>query len=143
MRSLVVGSVALVATLATGAAEAGDQCVSVSVDFTPTDSLQMVAWVTKADAANTYVDTIYMTAKTGIYGLGNRPGRFDFNSGPIPNPAKGIDDMWPFGKRITTFPVWAHRHGMTWPLVSVARLATSAILPHANRCISTRAFEPL
>src|SRR6185503_15255952 len=33
------------------------------------------------------------------YGLGNRPGRFDFNSGP----------MWPYGRRETVFPVWAHR----------------------------------
>ena len=105
----------LLAVADAGQAIADEQCVNVKVEMTPTSSLQMVAWLEKADG--TFVDTLYITAKTGIYGLGNRPGRFDFNSGPYPDPAKGIDDMWPYGKRITTFPVWAHRHGMSWPLV--------------------------
>jgi hypothetical protein len=91
------------------------ECVNVKIEMTPTSSLQLVAWLEKADG--TFVDTLYITAKTGLYGLGNRPGRFDFNSGPVPDPSKGIDDMWPYGKRVTTFPVWAHRHGMSWPLV--------------------------
>ena len=39
---------------------------------------QIVAWVEKPDG--TYVDTIYITAKTGRFGLGNRPGRYDFNT---------------------------------------------------------------
>ena len=109
---------ALVASIlvGSGVAQAGEQCVSVGVDFTPTDSLQMVAWV--ETSSGDYVDTIYMTAKTGVYGIGNRPGRFDFNSGPIPNPATGVDDMWPYGRRITTFPVWAHKHGLTFPFVA-------------------------
>src|SRR5688500_1921941 len=94
---------------------AAEQCVNVSVLFTPTDSLQIVAWVEKANGE--YVDTIYMTAKTGVYGMGNRPGRYDFNSGPYPNPALGIDDMWPYGRRITTFPVWAHRHPHEFPAI--------------------------
>ena len=46
-----------------------------------------------------------------MYGLGNRPGRFDFNSGPPSS------DLWPYGRRVTTFPVWAHRHGLSWPEV--------------------------
>ena len=107
---------ALVAPLVAAApVHAGEQCMNVSVDFTPTDSLQIVAWV--ETAAGEYQATVYMTAKTGVYGLGNRPGRFDFNSGPYPNPALGIDDMWPYGRRITTFPVWAHRHGKTFEAV--------------------------
>jgi hypothetical protein len=101
--------------LAVSPSYGGEQCMNVSVDFTPTDSLQIVAWV--ETASGEYVDTIYMTAKTGVYGLGNRPGRFDFNSGPYPNPALGIDDMWPYGRRITTFPVWAKRHGVTFEKV--------------------------
>ncbi|HEY5950741.1 MAG TPA: fibronectin type III domain-containing protein [Kofleriaceae bacterium] len=96
-------------------AHAGEQCVNVGVQFTPTDSLQIVAWI--EDASGNYIDTIYMTAKTGVYGLGNRPGRFDFNSGPYPNPALGIDDMWPYGRRITTFPVWAHKKPETFDSV--------------------------
>ena len=68
-------------------------------DLSPGKNLgnQMVAWL--EDANGTFVDTIYITSQTGTYGLGNRPGRVDFNSGPY----------WPYGRRITTFPVWAHK----------------------------------
>ena len=59
------------------------------------------------DASGVYVDTLFITKQTGSYGLGNRPGRFDFNSGPL----------WPYGRRITTFPVWANRHGQEFPEV--------------------------
>jgi hypothetical protein len=106
---------ALLAAISPAVAQGADKCVNVKVELTPTDSLQMVAWLEKADG--TFVETLYITAKTGLYGLGNRPGRYDFNSGPVPNASKGIDDMWPYGRRITTFPVWAHRHGLSWPLV--------------------------
>lgn len=64
---------------------------------------QVVAWI--EDANGVFVDTIFITAQTGTYGLGNRPGRVDFNSGPY----------WPYGRRLTVFPVWAHRHGQTFP----------------------------
>ena len=84
-------------------------CIDVSVDFVPTDALQIVAWVERADG--TFVDTIFITQKTGRFGLGNRPGRLDFNTGS-PN-----GDTFPYGRREQTFPVWAHRHGKTWPLV--------------------------
>jgi len=66
---------------------------------------QIVAWVEKTDG--TFVDTVYITQQTGRFGLGNRPGRWDFESGP----------MWPYGRRVTTFPVWAHRHGKTFQVV--------------------------
>ena len=84
-------------------ADDGERCVDVQ--FTPTDKLQIVAWL--ETSAGAYVDTIFITQQTGTYGLGNRPGRYDFNSGP----------SWPFGRRITTFPVWSHRHGMSFPTV--------------------------
>jgi hypothetical protein len=58
---------------------------------------QMVAWI--EDASGHYVTTIFITQATGTYGLGNRPGRFDFNSGP----------HWPYGRRVNVFPVWAER----------------------------------
>lgn len=73
--------------------------MSASPEITP----QIVAWL--ETPTGQYVDTIYITAATGRYGLGNRPGRFDFNSGPL----------WPYGRRTTTFPVWAGRHGKTFP----------------------------
>ncbi len=83
------------------------QCHVVDVTFTAADDSgntaapykfrpQVVVWI--EDAAGNYVDTIYITRETGTFGLGNRSGRFDFNSGPL----------WPYGKRITTFPVWSH-----------------------------------
>lgn len=115
LRFTVLGALACSSTLFASPAHANDQCVNVQVQFTPTDSLQIVAWI--EDASGKYIDTIYITAKTGMYGLGNRPGRFDFNSGPIPDPSIGRDDMWPYGRRITTFPIWAHRHPYEFPAV--------------------------
>ena len=88
---------------ATAPALADDRCVDV--EFTPTDHLQIVAWV--ETPTGQYVDTLYITQQTGSFGLGNRPGRFDFNSAP----------EWPYGRRITTFPVWSHRHGLAFPVV--------------------------
>jgi hypothetical protein len=95
--SVVAAALAVQAGLAAPAARADDQCHVVDVALTPTDKLQLVAWITRPDG--TYVDTIYITQQTGRYGLGNRPGRFDFNSGPL----------WPYGRRVMVFPVWAHQ----------------------------------
>jgi len=92
----------------------GTDCRVVTVDFVPGDTLthtpmrtplQIVAWL--EDASGKFVDTVYITQQTGTFGLGNRPGRFDFNSGP----------MWPYGRRTTVFPVWAHRHGLEFAQV--------------------------
>lgn len=105
----------LVPLLAIRPAAAEDDCYSVKAELTPTDSLQIVVWLETADG--TFIETLFITAKTGQYGLGNRPGRMDFNSGPIPNAAAGVDDMWPYGRRVNTFPIWAHRHGLSWPEV--------------------------
>jgi hypothetical protein len=83
------------------------ECHVVDVDFQPAKRAdlspgrnpppQIVVWV--EDTAGNYIDTIFITKQTGTHGLGNRPGRFDFNSGPL----------WPYGRRITVFPVWAER----------------------------------
>ncbi|MBT8494027.1 MAG: fibronectin type III domain-containing protein [Deltaproteobacteria bacterium] len=73
--------------------------------MTPTDDLQIVVWI--EDDQGNYIDTAYITRSVGSYGLGNRPGMMEFNSG----------HRWPYGRRSTTFPVWSHKHGMTWPLV--------------------------
>jgi hypothetical protein len=87
------------------AAQADTDCRVVQFELTPTPDLQIVAWV--EDPSGTYVDTAFITRTTGSYGLGNRPGMMEFDSGP----------WWPYGRRVTTFPVWAGRHGQTWPLV--------------------------
>jgi hypothetical protein len=98
---------ALLLLLASRPAAAQDDpsCRVVELEMMPTEQLQMVAWL--EDPGGNYVDTIYITRTTGSYGLGNRPGIMEFNSGPL----------WPYGRRVTTFPVWAGRHGMTFPLV--------------------------
>jgi hypothetical protein len=94
-----------------GVAEArpANVCIDVGVSFTPSDQLQIAGWI--EDAQGHYVDTVYLTSKIGRYGIGNRPGRFDFNSG------SKAHDNWPYGRRVTTFPVWAHRHGMMFPKI--------------------------
>src|SRR5438552_1617463 len=95
--------VALVAALVPSLAHAADdtQCRILDLSFVPappSDSNpfrpQMVAWI--EDTSGHFVDTVYITAATGTFGIGNRPGRFDFNSGPD----------WPYGRRVTVFPVW-------------------------------------
>jgi hypothetical protein len=101
-RALVVAGVCL--ALPARADQAGE-CHTVDVDFVPAANLQIVGWI--EDTKGAYVDTAYITQATGTYGIGNRPGRFDFNSGPI----------WPYGRRITTFPVWSHAHGIAFPEV--------------------------
>lgn len=87
------------------------QCRLLDLSFAPaaptqagrTSLPQIVAWL--EDSAGTFVSTVYITHATGTFGIGNRPGRFDFNSGR----------RWPYGRRTTTFPVWSHRHGLSWP----------------------------
>jgi Fibronectin type III domain len=77
----------------------------IAAEITPSDDLQIVVWL--EDASGNFIDTLFITQQTGTYGLGNRPGRFDFNSGP----------MWPYGRRLETFPVWSHRNGQSFPSV--------------------------
>ncbi len=93
---------------------AADHCRVVDVEFTPAPYVpapglpdfpsQMVIWLEKPpvfpSTVGEFVDTIYITQETGRFGIGNRPGRMDFNSGPL----------WPYGRREGVFPIWAHRH---------------------------------
>ncbi len=109
MKSLLLASLAALTlspqVLATKTAAAADECRVVNVDFKPTEDLQIVVWI--EDTEGNFIDTVFITRKTGTYGLGNRPGIFDFNS--------SRDSC--YGRRITTFPVWAHRHGLSWPAI--------------------------
>jgi hypothetical protein len=127
------------ALLVPGAAYAGGQCTDIHLEMVPTDYLQIVAWI--EDGAGNYVDTVFITRKTGLYGLGNRPGRFDFNSGPPPDPSIHRDDMWPYGRRITTFPVWAHRHGYSFDKV-VYRNGDENNLSHPSGQSSREGMPP-
>jgi hypothetical protein len=101
----LVAAVAVVA-LRPAPAAADNACYVVDVALEPaTSDLQIVAWI--EDPAGHYVATVFITRETGSYGLGNRPGRMDFNSGW----------HWPYGRRTAVFPVWAARHGTSFPEV--------------------------
>jgi hypothetical protein len=93
---------AAAATLPAPSAQA-NECRVVETTFKPADKLQIVVWL--EDTSGNFIGTVYVTDAVGRRGIGNRPGRYDFNSGP----------RWPYGRRQTVFPVWAHRHGDTFP----------------------------
>ncbi len=108
IRALIVVTVLAAAARAEATSDP-TQCRIVDLQFQAASSSddrfapQMVAWL--EDPAGNFVDTVYITQATGTFGLGNRPGRFDFNS----------SKFWPYGRRITTFPVWAAKQPMRWP----------------------------
>src|SRR5262245_38497810 len=80
-----------------------DACRVLDFQLTPAADLQIAVWLEDADG--NYVDTLFITQATGTYGLGNRPGIMEFNS----------DFKWPYGRRESVLPVWAHRRGVTYP----------------------------
>jgi MYXO-CTERM domain-containing protein len=99
-------SVAAVGLLAGNASvRADNECRNVTVQFVPSDDLQIVAWI--EDALGHYIDTAFITEKTGLRGLGNRSGIMGLHSGP----------NWPYGARQDVLPIWAHRHGIEFPEV--------------------------
>lgn len=135
-----LGGLALLAMLAAPREVAAQEasCRVIEMEMVPTPNLQIVAWL--EDPAGNYVDTIFITRTTGTYGLGNRPGIMEFDSGPL----------WPYGRRISTFPVWAGRHGMTWPLVLFqdgvdSQLSHALLLSSRERfyCRPVKPTEPL
>jgi hypothetical protein len=94
---------AVLSALTLAAPRAAAACRVLDVDFTPGAELQIVIWL--EDSAGNFVDTLFITDATGRYGLGNRPGIMEFNS----------EFGWPYGRRETVFPVWAHRRGVVYP----------------------------
>jgi len=85
-------------------------------DFGP----QLAVWVESADGA-TFVDTVLVTNAVALYGIGNRPGRWDFRSGP----------RFPYGRRPMALPVWAHRRGVQYRALSMNDGYDDAIADHA------------
>lgn len=65
------------------------------LDFGP----QIAVWLETADHA--LVDTIMVTSLTATRGIGNRPGVWNFRSGP----------KFPYGKRWMSLPLWAYARG--------------------------------
>src|SRR5438132_5066617 len=93
-----------VCLLVAGAASA-DMCRSVQVTFKPVPELQIAVWI--EDAQGHYVDTVYLTRLTGVFGLANRPGQHLLRS----------DIRFPYCRRDMVLPVWAHKRNHTYPLV--------------------------
>jgi hypothetical protein len=95
------------------AARPAAACKVLEFDFEPSQNpqyyadsaLQIVIWI--EDAQGNFVDTVYVTRSVGYYGIGNRPGEWNFPS----------NALFPYGRRETTLPVWAHRRGKTYPLI--------------------------
>src|SRR5688572_4677003 len=88
----------LAVTIALAVPRPASACRVLEITFVPSHDLQMVVWI--EDAAGNYVETLFITRKTGTYGLGNRSGIMEFNS----------EFLWPYGRRLSVFPVWAQRH---------------------------------
>jgi len=86
-------------------------------DFGP----QVAIWVESADGA-TFVDTVLVTNAVALYGIGNRPGRWDFRSGP----------RFPYGRRPMALPVWAHRRGVQYRALVMNDGYDDAIGDHAS-----------
>ena len=84
---------------------AGAEPLLVDFHFRPTPELQIAIWLEDKDGK--HVQDVLVTQATGKYGIGNRPGRWDFVS------------SWraPYGPRPSVLPVWAHRRGKTYPKI--------------------------
>jgi hypothetical protein len=82
--------------------ESSDCVQSLShMDFGP----QIAVWL--QDGTGRFVDTLMVTNATARRGIANRPGRWDFLSGPL----------FPYGKRVMSLPIWAHARGKTYSTV--------------------------
>jgi len=95
-------------------------CVQVAshMDLGP----QIAVWL--QDATGAFVDTLMVTNATSVRGIGNRPGRSDFLSGPL----------FPYGKRIMSLPIWAHARGKTYNTLLMQE-ETCAVGGPAESCL--------
>ncbi|HXI60268.1 MAG TPA: hypothetical protein VNO55_29590, partial [Polyangia bacterium] len=66
---------------------------------------QIAVWIETAD--HQFVDTLMVTNMVAARGLGNRPGEWNFLSGP----------KFPYGKRAMALPIWAHARNVLYPQV--------------------------
>ena len=75
----------------------------VEFHFKPVPGAQIAIWL--EDQGGAFVRDVFVTQATGKYGIGNRPGVWNFLS------------SWraPYGPRRSVLPVWAHRRGKTYP----------------------------
>jgi hypothetical protein len=83
---------------------------------------QIAVWL--QDSTGKYVDTLMVTNATAVRGIGNRPGRWDFLSGPL----------FPYGKRAMSLPIWAHARGKTYSTVMMQE-SVCAVGGPAESCL--------
>ena len=93
---------------------------------------QIAVWIT--DASGKYIDTVYVSRKTGQRGLGNRGGELDGKLG---------------GSRLSMLPVWAYSRGVDYgngnfypPKDQPLPDAVSSATPPAGRLTLTWSPEP-
>ncbi|MEO8212748.1 MAG: hypothetical protein ABI560_06135, partial [Myxococcales bacterium] len=92
--------VAVFAWSVPASAQSGEAAASggaLEFRFTPTARTQVAIWVEKSDG--TFMDTVGLTQSVSLFGIGNRPGAAQMNSG----------FRWPYGRREGVLPIWAHR----------------------------------
>lgn len=92
-KRIAVSAALLGASLAPSVA--GAQRV-LSIEYTPTRRAQIAVWITEDDGD--YLATLLLTESVSRFGIGNRPGALQMNSGY----------RWPYGRREGVLPVWAH-----------------------------------
>jgi hypothetical protein len=83
---------------------------------------QVAVWL--QDSTGAFVDTLMVTNATAVRGIGNRPGRWDFLSGPL----------FPYGKRLMSLPIWAHARNITYDTV-IMQEETCAVGGPAESCL--------
>ena len=85
---------------------------------------QIAVWL--QDASGKFIDTLLVTNATAVRGIGNRPGRWDFLSGPL----------FPYGKRIMVLPIWAHARGKMYRSIIMSEPdGTCAVGGPAESCL--------
>src|SRR5262245_25660209 len=100
MARVRAGVVVLLALAPLGAARAQSappQARILDFRFTPAARTQIALWIEQPDG--TFLATVKLTQAVSVRGIGNRPGATQMNSG----------FRWPYGRRESVLPVWAHR----------------------------------
>jgi len=84
---------------------------------------QIAVWL--QDSSGAFIDTLMVTNATAVRGIGNRPGRWDFLSGPL----------FPYGKRVMSLPIWAHARGQTYRTVIMSEPDGTCLGGPAESCL--------
>lgn len=98
----------------------------IDIEYTPTRRAQIAVWIASEDG--TYLRTLALTQSVALYGIGNRPGALQMNSG----------FRWPYGRREGALPVWAHARAAAPGAVPFRRVIFQDRLSegHASRSAS-------